>query len=201
MMTSAIFAITSTDGRVSRIGETITRILNDTCSIDAVYNYFKKNALFSDYKENSGMYQTRYRYKIPADAWTKITGFLPDWFFRVTLDDGSLFYGTDYTGYHPYIYLSLNKKAPYEIKAEIMNLLKQDHSVKKLIEYFKKNKLFDNYHEQNYNYQIPEEEWEENTDIPREIVDLLPYTDDGSILTMRNSDFDTEYRYINIVSH
>ena len=205
-MTAAILTITSTDnGRLTETGNIIMQILNETSSMEAVYQFFKRNKHFEDY-EAIERNQQHYRYQIPVDVWTSVTGLVPEWFFRVTMVDGSLFYDrffdADYKDYDEpdrYIYLSLNDKMPSDIKKEIIAMLNSSHSITPLIELFRENKLFEDYDEMDSHgrYYIPSHVWEKYTDIPIEIVDLLPYTLDGTIITSGNN----EYRYVSVISN
>lgn len=211
MTAAAILTIVSTDnGGLTDIGNSIMQILNETRSMEALYRFFKRNKHFEQY-EAIERNQTHYRYQIPIEEWTAVTGLVPEWFFRVTLDDGSLFYDrffdADYKEYdesNRYIYLSLNDKLSSDIKKEIIALLNSTHSAKRLIEYFRENNLFDEYAEMNSNsrYCIPSIVWELYTDIAIEIVDVLPYTTDGLLFTMVDrSSYDLSCRHVILYIH
>ncbi|NBV29067.1 hypothetical protein EBS02_08660 [bacterium] len=102
---------------ITDTGNIIMQIINDTQSMQALYNFMKESGLFEYYEETNERHQVEYYYQIPVETWTAITGLEPDWFFRVTMEDGSLFYDrffdADYKEYDMpdrYIYLSLNEK-------------------------------------------------------------------------------------------
>lgn len=204
MTATAISMITATEnGFLTDIGNNIMQVLNDTRSMHALYCYFKNSKLFEDYEAVERNHQ-HYCYQIPVSKWTELTGLVPEWFFRVTLDDGSLFYDrffdVDYKEYNEpnrYIYLSLNGKLPHHIKNEILALLDSTHSASRLVEFFRENKLFEEYQmDSNAQYYIPSDVWEQYTDIAIEIVDLLPYTLDGAIITAGNNEYNRCVRVI-----
>jgi len=104
-------------GGITKTGTTIIQLLNDTLSMQELYGYFKEARIFEFYEEMNERHQAHYYYQIPVEVWTAVTGLAPEWFFRVTMDDGSLFYDrffdADYREYdesNRYIYLSLNEK-------------------------------------------------------------------------------------------
>jgi hypothetical protein len=207
MTATAITMLTSTEnGYLTDTGNNIMQVLNDTRSMHSLYCYLKNNKLFEKY-EAIERNQEHYLYQIPVSVWTELTGLVPEWFFRVTLDDGSLFYDSffdaDYKEYDEpdrYIYLSLNQKPPSQVKTNIMDLLNSTHSAGRVIDFFRENKFFVEHDESNdhlTSYTIPEDVWEQYTDIPIETVDLLPYTLDGAIVTSRYSNgYDEFNRYV-----
>ena len=103
---------------ITERGNTIMQILNDTQSMQVLYKFFKETGIFARYEESNERHQEEYYYQIPVDVWTTATGLVPEWFFRVTMDDGTLFYDrffdADYKDYDSpdrYIYLSIFAKA------------------------------------------------------------------------------------------
>ena len=179
LMTAAIYTISASDiGGTTDTGYNIMQILDNKLSMQALYAYFKETGIFEFYEEEND----RYYYQIPVEVWTAVTGIVPGWLFRITLDDGSLFYerffNADYTDYESpdrYIYLSLNRKPPTIVKEDIYRILRDTMSTMPLIEYFREHGFFAEYEDANL-YRIPMNLWEEATDIPHEIVDLLPDT-------------------------
>jgi len=104
-------------GGITKTGTTIIQLLNDTQSMRELYRFFKEYGVFEFYEEMNERHQAHYYYQIPVEVWTAVTGLAPEWFFRVTMEDGSLFYDrffdADYKEYDEperYIYLSLNEK-------------------------------------------------------------------------------------------
>lgn len=102
---------------ITETGNTIMQILNDTQSMQSLCKFFKETGIFARYEELNERHQEQYYYQIPIEVWTTITGFVPEWFFRVTMEDGTLFYDrffdADYKEYDSldrYIYLSIFEK-------------------------------------------------------------------------------------------
>jgi hypothetical protein len=114
----AIMAMSAIEpGGITETGNNIIQLLNDTLSMQKLYSFFKETGIFEFYEEMNERHQAHYYYQIPSEVWTAVTGLSPEWFFSVTMEDGSLFYNryfdSDYRDFdekYRFIYLSLNKK-------------------------------------------------------------------------------------------
>lgn len=102
---------------ITETGNIIMQILNDTHSMQVLYKFFKESGIFSRYEELNERHQQHYYYQISVKEWTTVTGLTPEWFFRVTMEDGTLFYDRffdadykDYDSSDRYIYLSLDEE-------------------------------------------------------------------------------------------